>query len=38
MPSGHKLKDIARYQVLVKDKDVPEGDLLELEAEKKVGG
>ena len=35
-PSGHKLKDIARYEVRVKESVVPEGDLLELDAEKKV--
>ena len=35
-PSGHKLKDIARYEVRVKENTVPEGDLQELDAEKKV--
>ena len=35
-PSGHKLKDIARYEVTVKESVVPEGDLTELETEKKV--
>ena len=35
-PSGHKLKDIARYEVRVKENIVPEGDLQELDAEKKV--
>lgn len=35
-PSGHKLKDIARYEVTVKESVVPEGDLMELETEKKV--
>ena len=35
-PSGHKLKDIARYEVKVKESIVPEGDLQELDAEKKV--
>ena len=36
VPSGHKLKDVARYEVVVKENVVPEGDLHELEAEKKV--
>lgn len=36
-PSGHKLKDIARYQVIVKDKTVPErAELAELDSDKKV--
>jgi len=35
-PSGHKLKDVARYEVKVKESIVPEGDLHELDAEKKV--
>ncbi|PFX34574.1 Sperm-associated antigen 17 [Stylophora pistillata] len=35
-PSGHKLKDVAKYEVMIKDSIVPEGDLQELEAEKKV--
>lgn len=35
-PSGHKLKDIARYEVRVKENILPEGDLQELEADKKV--
>ena len=35
-PSGHKLKDMARYQVVVRDKTVPEGSLRELDADKKV--
>lgn len=35
-PSGHKLKDIARYEVTVKESVMPEGDLMELETEKKV--
>ena len=35
-PSGHKLKDIARYEVFVKENIVPEGNLQELDAEKKV--
>ena len=35
-PSGHKLKDVARYEVRVKENIVPEGDLQELDAEKKV--
>jgi hypothetical protein len=34
--SGHKLKDIAKYEVKVRDKDVPEVSLQELEDEKKV--
>ena len=36
VPSGHKLKDIARYEVLVRDKDVPDDNLQELEPDKKV--
>lgn len=35
-PSGHKLKDIARYEVKVRESIVPEGDLQELDVEKKV--
>ncbi|XP_068698646.1 sperm-associated antigen 17-like [Montipora foliosa] len=35
-PSGHKLKDIARYEVFVKENIVPEGNLQELDAEKKT--
>lgn len=35
-PSGHKLKDVARYEVKVKESSIPEGDLHELDAEKKV--
>ena len=34
--SGHKLKDVARYEVRVKENTVPEGDLQDLDAEKKV--
>ena len=35
-PSGHKLKDVARYEVKVKECIVPGGDLQELDAERKV--
>lgn len=35
-PSGHKLKDVATYEVKVKESIVPEGDLKELDAERKV--
>ena len=35
-PSGHKLKDVARYEVKVKESVVPEGDMQELDTEKKV--
>ena len=35
-PSAHKLKDIAKYEVKVKDSIIPEEDLQELDAEKKV--
>ena len=35
-PSGHKLKDVARYEVKVKESIIPEGDLHELDAEEKV--
>lgn len=35
-PSGHKLKDVARYEVEVKESIVPDGELHELDAEKKV--
>ena len=35
-PSGHRLKDIARCEVTVKESMMPEGDLVELETEKKV--
>lgn len=34
--SGHKLKNVARYEVEVKESIVPEGELHELDAEKKV--
>lgn len=34
--SGSKLKDIAKFTVVVKDKDVPDESLQELEDEKKV--
>lgn len=35
-PSGHKLKDVATYEVKVKESIVPEGDLKELDTERKV--
>ena len=35
-PSGHKLKDIARYEVVVGDKILPEGSLAELDTDKRV--
>lgn len=35
-PSGHKLKDIARYEVTVKESVLPEGNLEELDTERKV--
>lgn len=36
-PSGHRLKDIARYEVTVKENILPEGNLEELDTEQKVG-
>ena len=36
-PSGHKLKDVARYEVTVKESILPEGNLEELDTERKVG-
>ncbi|XP_078373230.1 sperm-associated antigen 17-like isoform X2 [Oculina patagonica] len=35
-PSGHKLKDVATYEVKVKESIVPESDLQELDAERKT--
>ncbi|KAK2570951.1 Sperm-associated antigen 17 [Acropora cervicornis] len=35
-PSGHKLKDIARYEVTVKESVLPEGNLEELDTERKT--
>lgn len=34
--SGHKLKDVAKYEVRIKDSIMPKRNLQELEAEKKA--